>query len=227
MSSITKTFIINRYKENIEWVLNIPKNINIYVYNKSDTVPDYILDQSNIHYEFLDDIGLAEYAYFYHIVKHYDNLYGNLYFTQADFTDHSIDYLSKVDNNMLGGLSDFNIITTIFGENQGTYHKHINHKYDGGCCYNDVKDKIFLDPWNDQEAIDNINYIINLLPELNIKKENWIFNANGLYGANADNLKQIHLDTFKKCLNAFHNKPSTINMVPYAFERLNKFIILK
>lgn len=222
-----KSIVIARYKENIEWLLDISPDINIYIYNKSEAVPEFILNKSNIHYEFLEDIGLNEYVYFYHIVKYYNELDGYIYFTQANFTDHSVDFLNKIEKNILGGLSDFNLITTIFGDNIGNYYKHINHKYDQNCSYEDVKGKIFLDPWNNQEAIDNINYVIDLLPELNIKKENWIFNADGLYGASSDALKKIDINTFKKCLNSFHDKPPHINMLSYAFERLNKFIILK
>lgn len=224
---MNKSIIIAHYKENIEWILNIPTNINIYVYNKSGSIPEFILNRQNIYYEFLDNIGNEQHTYFYHIIKYYNNLDGNLYFTQGNFAEHSFNFLDKIENNVLGGLSDINLITTVFGNNEGNYHRHINHKYDQSLSYEYVKDKIFIDPWNNEEAINNINYIIDILPELNIKKENWIFNANGLYGNSYNNLKKIDLDTFKKCYRSFYDKPKHINMLEFAFERLNQFIILK
>lgn len=64
-----------------------------------------------------------------------------------------------------------------------------------------------------------------VIPELNIKKENWIYNANGLYSSTREKIQKIPKSVYDKCLSIFYD--NNINMTEYAFERLQKFILLK
>ena len=70
-----------------------------------------------------------------------------------------------------------------------------------------------------------MDYIIDQLPELHIKKENWIYNANGLYSTTGERIKELDISTYKKCIDLF--KDPYLDMAEYAFERINKFIILR
>jgi hypothetical protein len=102
----------------------------------------------------------------------------------------------------------------------------MDHKYNGGVRYENVAGKIFIDPWNNGEASANINFVIDNLPELNFNKQNWIFNANGMYGSTKEIIHKFDLDFYKKCESMFTNKPSDLNMVEFAFERINQLILL-
>lgn len=220
-----KSLIVAHYNENLNWLTNIPKDIKIYLYTKGNS--DINLYSENIEIIKLENIGNEQHTYFYHINKNYNNLEDIMYFIQAGFEEHSHDLLNKIMNSETGGMSDINLITTVYGQvGNLNYHKHINHKYTDTFTYENVKDKIFIDPWNNNDAYDNINYIIDQLPELNIPKENWIFNANGMYGVTKIEIHKKDINIYNKCYNMFYTKPNNINMLEYAFERLNKFIIL-
>ena len=218
-----KSIVVSHYKENLDWVRKIDTNIKIYLYTKGpDDISEYISDNIEIFY--LENKGKEQQTYFYHIVNNYDGLEDIIYFTQANPFEHSSDFLSNIDNDVVGPMSDFNLITTVFGDvDRSIYKTHINHKYDN-IDINTIKGNIFIDPWNNDDAIRNINYIIDNLPDLNIKKENWIFNANGLYSVSKDNLLKFNIEIYKKCLSLFDD--DSMNMLEFAFERLNKFILL-
>jgi hypothetical protein len=220
-----KSLIIAHYNEDLNWLYDIDKNIKIFLYTKSDTIPD--IKGDNIIIEQLENIGNEGQTYLYHIVKYYDSLTDYLCFTQAKFDEHSHDFLVKLNNGFIGGLSDINLITTVYGPvDNNLYHKHINHKYTNGFDYQNVENKIFIDPWNDNEALENINFVLDNLPELNFKKENWIFNANGLYGVSKDKIKNFNIDFYKKCEKLFREKPENLKMIAFAFERIFQLILL-
>jgi hypothetical protein len=222
---MSKSLVISHYNEDLSWLTDVDKDILIFLYTKSGVVPH--IESENIKIEMLENIGKEQQTYFYHIVNNYDNLTDYVYFSQAKFDDHSHDFMDKLNNNFIGGLSDFNLITTVYGPiNTSMYHRHINHKYDGGLNYQSISDKVFIDPWNDSEALANIDYIFDNLPELDFDKQNWVFNANGMYGTTKEKIKNFNLDFYKKCENFFRTKPDSLNMLEFAFERINQIIFL-
>lgn len=222
---MSKSLIVAHYNEDLNWLYDVEKDIKIFLYTKSDIIPNIQAD--NIKIEQLENIGNEQQTYFYHIINNYDTLTDYIYFTQANFDEHSHNFFDKMNNNFIGGLSDINLITTVYGQiESGYYHKHINHKYDNTFTYKDVENKIFIDPWNDNEALDNINFILDNLPELKFKKENWVFNANGMYSVNKDKVKNFDINFYKKCESMFKIKPEKIKMVAFAFERINQLILL-
>ena len=222
---MSKSLVISHYNEDLSWLAGIDKDISIFLYTKSGIMPD--IHSENIKIEMLENIGKEQQTYFHHILNNYNNLTDYVYFSQAKFDDHSHNFIDKLNNNFVGGLSDFNLITTVYGPvDSSLYHTHINHKYSGDFNYHSIAGKVFIDPWNDSEASANINYIFDNLPELNFDKENWIFNANGMYGTTKEKIKHFNLDFYKKCENLFRNKPNNLNMLEFAFERINQLILL-
>lgn len=222
---MSKSIIVAHYNENLDWLYDIDKEIKIYLYTKSDTIPN--INADNIIVEQLENIGNEGQSYFYHIVKYYNDLTDLIYFTQADYTEHSHNFIEKINNNYVGGLSDINLITTVYGNvDSSIYHKHINHKYSNNFTYKDVENKIFIDPWNDKEAAANINFVIDNLPELKFEKTNWVFNANGMYAVTKERLRQFDFNFYNKCEQMFKNKPEELKMIGFAFERINQMIFL-
>lgn len=218
-----KSIVISHYNESLDWISDIDPTIKVYLYSKGSTdISKY--KSNNVDIFYLENKGKEQQTYFYHIVNNYNTLEDIVYFTQANPFDHSSDFIYNVNEGVSGPMSDFNLITTVYGSVDVTkYKKHINHKYDN-VTPNNIKGNIFIDPWNNEDAIKNINYIIDSLPELNIKKENWVFNANGLYSVTKSNLLKFSIDIYKKCLSLFDN--DDMNMIEFAFERVNNFILL-
>jgi len=220
-----KSIVISHYNEDIEWISNIDKSIRIYLYTKGSQDLSFFNKIENIKIYNLQNVGKEQQTYFYHIVNNYNSLEDLMYFIQANPFEHCIDFLDKLNNNFIGPLSDFNLITSIYGQPDETkYKRHIDHKY-GNALPSDIIGNIFIDPWNEDVSLYTINYIIDVIPELNIKKENWIYNANGLYSSTREKIQKIPKSVYDKCLSIFYD--SNINMTEYAFERLQKFILLK
>lgn len=217
-----KSIVIAHYNEDLEWLKNI-KDTKIYLYTKGNSD---INPAENIIIEILDNIGNEQHTYLYHIVNHYKKLDDVIFFTQANPFEHCHDFFKKLENNYIGGLSDFNLITTIYGEvDRSIYKKHINHKY-SNIGTDSILGNVFIDPWNDHNAINNLEFLISELHELGIKRENWIFNANGMYSATKEKLNTFNLDFYSKCLDTFKTPDTRLNMLAFAFERLSKFIYL-
>lgn len=216
------SIIISHYNENLDWVNYISDDITIYLYTKGNS--NISISKPNIIINKLENIGNEQQTYFHHIVKNFNDMEDIIFFTQGNPYEHSKYFNDKINSRYIGGLSDFNLITTVFGDvDIHKYKKHINHKY-VNVDYNSINNNIFIDPWNDNNANHNINYIIDNLP-IEIKKENWIFNANGMYSTTSDRIKELDISIYSKCLDLFYDK--NINMAEYAFERLNKFILLR
>lgn len=81
---IDKSYIlvVNRYKENIEWVREFG---NYIVYNKGkDDLPADIRSKSIR----MGNLGRDAHSYIYHIVENYENLEDIIMFCQGDFSDH-------------------------------------------------------------------------------------------------------------------------------------------
>ena len=83
--------VIARYNENLDWLKDIPKNINIIVYNKG-------LEDITCPYIKLENIGRESHTYLYHIITNYDNLADITIFCQGDSIFHSPDFLKLLKN---------------------------------------------------------------------------------------------------------------------------------
>lgn len=224
-----KALVVAHYKENIDWLESVPDEINVYLYCKGDwcdlSTCERFGDRPNFKILTLPNIGNEQHTYFHHILNNYEKLEDLIYFTQANPYEHCFDFDRKIKSGYVGPMSDFNLITTVYGEVDGTqFPKHINHKYDV-VSPEQILNITFADPWNDEEAFHNIGYIIDSLPELGIDKRNWIFNANGLYSTKREIIKEFSLEFYQKCFDLFYN--TELSMTAFVFERLNKFILGK
>jgi hypothetical protein len=87
--------VVARYNEDLEWLKQIPKDIKITVYNKG-------LENINIPYIKLPNIGRESHTYLQHIITNYNNLADQTIFCQGDSIFHSPDFL-----NLLKYRNDF------------------------------------------------------------------------------------------------------------------------
>ena len=82
MGMTTRSLVLCRYNENVDWISNLQKDdIEIFVYDKGE---DLQLEQSNLKKIRLDNVGREAHAYVHHIVENYNNLTDQIYFSQAD-----------------------------------------------------------------------------------------------------------------------------------------------
>jgi len=86
---MTKGLVVARYNENLDWINNLNKDINIFIYNKGEKI-------NSIENTSLPNIGREAHTYLTHIVNNYDNLDDILIFSQGN-PDH------------IKNLDDFNL----------------------------------------------------------------------------------------------------------------------
>lgn len=77
--------VCTRYKENLDWLNNIPQGVTRTVYNKGDPLTSTNGFERVIN---LPNKGRESQAFLHHIVTQYDNLAPVTIFTQGKITDH-------------------------------------------------------------------------------------------------------------------------------------------
>jgi hypothetical protein len=71
--------IVAKYRENVEWTKNIPKE-NLFIYDKSGEIESKYIK--------LENIGRESHTYFTHVIEHYDKLPDYLIFLQGNPFQH-------------------------------------------------------------------------------------------------------------------------------------------
>jgi len=99
------SMILTRFKENISWTYDLPKDISIIVYNKGpdelkapDTHPNITIHNKIVN------LGRESETILRYIMLNYDNLPDVMVFSQADPATHSPDFIKllwKIQNNGL------------------------------------------------------------------------------------------------------------------------------
>lgn len=110
--------VIARYKEeNIDWILDIPKEFNIYIYNKGENLSKTFLDKLKSKFptyklENLKNVGRESDTYLNYIIKNYNNLQDLIIFCQAEPHIHSPDFSKLLENYK--DFEDFQALTDRF-----------------------------------------------------------------------------------------------------------------
>lgn len=89
---MSKHLIIARYNENVEWInMFINDNFTVYLYNKGpDNIDENIINNQNVIYEKLPNVGRESHTYLYHIIKYREHIADYNIFSQANPFDHLI-----------------------------------------------------------------------------------------------------------------------------------------
>ncbi|WP_338872753.1 DUF3431 domain-containing protein [Spirosoma sp. SC4-14] len=101
--------VVARYTENLNWLRNLPSEIQKTVYDKS---PDGSADDNAIR---LPNVGREAHTYLHHIVSRYDSLAEWTVFCQGKPFDHAYDFKKTL-------RSYANDPASIGGPNQATFH---------------------------------------------------------------------------------------------------------
>ena len=123
------TFVIARYKENVNWVQYLPGKVIIY--NKGD---DIEIKRDNIIIEQLENVGREGHTYLHYMITHYDKLPDRVTFLQGDPFTHSENLLELIC--MDKDYSDFQSLSSWYSytnDNKDMIHTHL--KYLNGAKY--------------------------------------------------------------------------------------------
>ena len=75
--------VIARYRENLDWIKNIPDKFNVIIYNKGEPLP------SEYKSILLENVGREGHTYYKYIYDNYENLPNHVIFLQGYPFDHS------------------------------------------------------------------------------------------------------------------------------------------
>ena len=97
-SMITRSLVLCRYNENIEWIKKLEQSgLKIFVYDKGEKNN---FNQSNLYTTTLDNVGREAHAYLYHIVENYNSLTDQIYFAQAYPFPHIPNYIDYLQSQL-------------------------------------------------------------------------------------------------------------------------------
>lgn len=80
--------VIAHYNENLNWIIEIPTDYKITIYNKGNNI-----DFPNIR---LENIGRESMTYCHHIINNWDNLADYTTFCQGNPFDHSKEFIKQL-----------------------------------------------------------------------------------------------------------------------------------
>ena len=109
---MTKELVISLYKQDLEWLNSIDKNIKITVYRKGNftSYPGDIYIPNNV--------GREAHTYFYHIVNNYDSLSDYTFFSQDYPFDHIENYIQVIN----GGQEVWNTFSSQYYNEYWSYY---------------------------------------------------------------------------------------------------------
>lgn len=95
---MTTTFVIARFKEDIEWLTQLPENSIIYLYNKGNEIDTSKLPK-NVKLKNIANYGRESNTYLHYMINDFiPNESDFTIFTQADPFEHSPDFINLVSN---------------------------------------------------------------------------------------------------------------------------------
>lgn len=121
-----RAIVVSHFHEDLSWLANVPKNWDIYVYNRADEnthacEPMAMVWDNGVHLTglaCLKNIGREPYTFLKHIVNNYDVLDDLTVFVQGNPFDHypellrTLDSITPTENNFtwmgIGGHESYN-----------------------------------------------------------------------------------------------------------------------
>lgn len=95
-TGMSKCITIARYNKNIDWVDDIPNDINVVVYNKGEPIQPL---HRNVRIKNVDNIGIDQASHLQYIIDNYDNLPDLVLFAQDDFNRHTEELINIYEMN--------------------------------------------------------------------------------------------------------------------------------
>tara|TARA_B100000902_G_C27236121_1_gene877503 strand:- start:212 stop:1303 length:1092 start_codon:yes stop_codon:yes gene_type:complete len=220
--------IIARYNENLDWLKNVPENINIIIYNKG---------KNDINYPFisLPNIGRESHTYLYYIINNYDKLGDINIFCQGNPFEHNpnfLKYLLKVNEfepiQPLTYYYDTNLPNKVYRDRYFKTNKtnlfvtYVNNDFVVRYpffIYNSFNIKFF----NNIKKILNVNNLLDYYKKkfnlTNIDLNNLMpYSYSAIFSVNKKIIKERSLNFYKVILNELVN--TTKFDLGYILERL-------
>ena len=159
------SMVICRFKEELGWLQHIPKEINIYVFNKNK---DDIAVENATVYNKCQNIGRESEVYLRYILQEYNNLPDIVIFTQGYPQEHNRNFNHLVYRMSKEGLDqDYYVLSSYWRDNEFP-HPDIVKMYDGKVNYIETASRYTLCPlkhWD--EGIKGVYHdYIRLHPEI-------------------------------------------------------------
>lgn len=86
---MTHSIVIAKYKEDTEWIKDIPDDYQVFLYTKNIDLPN---------------TGREASTYLHHIIQHYDDLTDDIVFCQGNPYDHCPDFLNLLTDSFVFGI---------------------------------------------------------------------------------------------------------------------------
>jgi hypothetical protein len=94
MSTQKHSLVVARYREELDWLLKVPENYEIFLYNKGPELKDTRLYERCRLIEDLDNTGRESHTYLHHIQSGAGRNLEKTVFSQGDPKEHSPDFLA-------------------------------------------------------------------------------------------------------------------------------------
>ncbi|MBB5573540.1 MULTISPECIES: hypothetical protein [Rhizobium] len=92
------SIVIARYKESLDWVLNIPDDFEVYIYNKGEPISDPLIIDRADHIIDRQNVGRESETYIHHMLTVPRDADSFTVFSQGDPFTHSPDFLPLLEN---------------------------------------------------------------------------------------------------------------------------------
>ena len=187
-------FVVARYNENLDWIINIDHNIyDIYVYNKGNKIDNLqnckIIDLANT--------GRESHTYLTHIINYYDNLPENIVFTQGYPFDHVRRTFFNEVNNFVYKTNDFYYFSKDLLSIK--YSGESNNFIENGILNGQI--------WtNFHELNSPIKKIMEILfDNFDYKNLNILFGTGAIYGLNKKVILKHNKEFYLNCIKVLNN----------------------
>lgn len=141
--------VICRYKEDLNWLKNITKEIELVIFNKGND--DVFLENATIHNK-CQNIGRESEVYLRYILQSYNNLPDIVIFTQANPYDHSSNFDHLVYRISKEGINENYFTLSCYWQEGQFPHPDIIKKHDSILNYTETASRYTLCPlkhWDD------------------------------------------------------------------------------
>jgi len=88
-SSPTIEIVVARYRDEVTWTRNVPRNVGVTIYDKGGDLDPAVVPHAAV--ERLENVGFEAHTYLHHLITRYDRLAPLTFFCQGHPFDHAHD----------------------------------------------------------------------------------------------------------------------------------------
>jgi len=203
-------FVISRYNENLDWVVNIDYNIyDVFIYNKGNK----LTNSYNCKIIELDNIGRESHTYLFHIINNYYKLPEKIIFTQGYPFDHVQPSFINDVNNFIYNRNNFHYFSKDILSIK--YVKESDNFIETGILNGNM--------WKNFHQLNSpIKKVMEkLFQNFDYKKLDILFGTGAIYGLNTKLILKHDQQFYLNCIEILNNSLNIVNPEEgHIFERL-------